>query len=207
MVILDGPQHSSGRPTMRYGARGIATVDITVFGPKVGVHSGNYGNWIPNPAQRLASLLASMKDEDGPRPGRRLQRWDRAVYAGGARDGRRRPGGCGADAEHVWRGRARAAYPEASGCAADPTLNVRGMASAFVGAGARTIIPDSATAAIDIRLVKETPQPAMIEKIRAHVASRAITWSIRIRTTRRGEVPARDRGRVEPQRADTQRSN
>jgi acetylornithine deacetylase/succinyl-diaminopimelate desuccinylase-like protein len=43
------------------------------------------------------------------------------------------------------------------------------MTSAFVGAGARTIIPDSATAAIDIRLVKETPAAAMIEKVRAHV--------------------------------------
>ena len=30
-----------------------------------GVHSGNYGNWMPNPALRLAALLASMKDDDG----------------------------------------------------------------------------------------------------------------------------------------------
>jgi len=60
MVILDGPEHSSGRPTVAFGARGIATVDLTVFGPKAGVHSGNYGNWVPNPAQRLATLLAAM---------------------------------------------------------------------------------------------------------------------------------------------------
>ena len=60
MVILDGPGHSSGRPTIAYGARGIATLDLTVFGPKSGVHSGNYGNWIPNPALRLATLMASM---------------------------------------------------------------------------------------------------------------------------------------------------
>src|SRR6516165_10110098 len=65
MVILDGPGHSSGRPTVAFGARGIATVDLTVYGPKTGVHSGNYGNWIPNPAMRLAQLLASMKTEDG----------------------------------------------------------------------------------------------------------------------------------------------
>jgi acetylornithine deacetylase/succinyl-diaminopimelate desuccinylase-like protein len=65
MVILDGPQHPSGRPTIAYGARGITSVDVTVYGPKVGVHSGNYGNWIPNPAQRLALLLASMKNEQG----------------------------------------------------------------------------------------------------------------------------------------------
>ena len=65
MVILDGPMHSSGRPTVVYGARGIVTLNLTVFGPKAGVHSGNYGNWVPNPAQRLAALLASMKGDDG----------------------------------------------------------------------------------------------------------------------------------------------
>ena len=36
-----------------------------MFGPKSGVHSGNYGNWMPNPAMRLAALLASMKDDTG----------------------------------------------------------------------------------------------------------------------------------------------
>src|SRR5215831_17373810 len=65
MVILDGPGHPSGRPTIAYGARGIKTLDLTVYGPKAGVHSGNYGNWIPNPAMRLASLIASMKNDDG----------------------------------------------------------------------------------------------------------------------------------------------
>jgi acetylornithine deacetylase/succinyl-diaminopimelate desuccinylase-like protein len=50
-----------------------------------------------------------------------------------------------------------------------PTLNVRGLSSAHVGAGARTIIPDRATAAIDLRLVKETPAPDLVEKVRAHV--------------------------------------
>ena len=65
MIIFDGPIHSSARPTVVFGARGILTFDLTVFGPKVGVHSGNYGNWVPNPAQRLATLLASMKNDDG----------------------------------------------------------------------------------------------------------------------------------------------
>ena len=52
-----------------------------------------------------------------------------------------------------------------------PTLNVRGLASAHVGAGARTIIPDRATAAIDLRLVKETPAADLVDKLRAHVRS------------------------------------
>jgi acetylornithine deacetylase/succinyl-diaminopimelate desuccinylase-like protein len=56
-----------------------------------------------------------------------------------------------------------------------PTLNVRGLTSAHVGAGARTIIPDRATAAIDVRLVKETRAADLVEKIRAHVRARGYT--------------------------------
>jgi acetylornithine deacetylase/succinyl-diaminopimelate desuccinylase-like protein len=169
MVILDGPQHSSGRPTIAYGARGIARVDITVFGPRAGVHSGNYGNWIPNPAQRLAVLLASMKDEtgrilvDGWNDGiDRLTPEEQKMIAAvpDDRDAILRAFGVAAP---------EAAYPRLQDALQYPTLNVRGMTSAFVGAGARTIIPDSATASIDIRLVKETPAEAMIDRIRAHL--------------------------------------
>jgi acetylornithine deacetylase/succinyl-diaminopimelate desuccinylase-like protein len=171
MVILDGPQHPSGRPTIAYGARGIARLDITIFGPKAGVHSGNYGNWIPNPAQRLALLLASMKNEDGRIL---VQGWndgideltpdEQAMVAAVPEDSSAMLRAFGVAAPET-------AYPTLQQALQYPTLNVRGMASSFVGAGARTIIPDSATASIDIRLVKETPAAAMIEKIRAHVAA------------------------------------
>ncbi len=61
------------------------------------------------------------------------------------------------------------AFPKLQQAMQYPTLNVRGLASAHVGAGARTIIPDRATAAIDVRLVKETRAADLVEKIRAHV--------------------------------------
>jgi acetylornithine deacetylase/succinyl-diaminopimelate desuccinylase-like protein len=171
MVILDGPQHASGRPTIAYGARGIASVDLTVFGPKVGVHSGNYGNWIPNPAQRLALLLASMKDEEGHIL---VKGWNDGIDKL-TPDEQTMLAAVPEDAATMLRtfgvAAPEAAYPKLQQALQYPTLNVRGMNSAFVGAGARTIIPASATAAIDIRLVKETPAEAMIEKIRAHVVA------------------------------------
>jgi acetylornithine deacetylase/succinyl-diaminopimelate desuccinylase-like protein len=171
MVILDGPQHPSGRPTIAYGARGIARVDITVFGPRAGVHSGNYGNWIPNPAQRLARLLATMKDDDG----RVLVKgWTDGIEAPSAEE-RKMLAGVPEDSAAMLKAfgvaAPEAAYPRLQDALQYPTLNVRGMQSAFVGAGARTIIPDSATASIDIRLVKETLPDAMIAKIRDHVAA------------------------------------
>jgi acetylornithine deacetylase/succinyl-diaminopimelate desuccinylase-like protein len=169
MVILDGPIHSSGRPTIAYGARGIVTLNLTVFGPKAGVHSGNYGNWVPNPAQRLASLLATMKDDDG------------RVLVAGFNDGiqplsaeeRAMVDAVPDDSADMLKTFGIAgpskAYPRLQDALQYPTLNVRGLVSAHVGAGARTIIPDRATAAMDIRLVKETRPDDLVEKLRAHV--------------------------------------
>lgn len=171
MIILDGPQHPSDRPTIAYGARGITRVDLTVYGPKVGVHSGNYGNWIPNPAQRLALLLASMKDDQG------------RVLVAGFNDGiaplsaeeQRMIADVPDDSAAMLRAfgvsAPETAYPKLQDALQYPTLNVRGMISAHVGSGARTIIPDSATASIDIRLVKETPAAAMAQKLRAHIVT------------------------------------
>jgi acetylornithine deacetylase/succinyl-diaminopimelate desuccinylase-like protein len=169
MVIFDGPVHSSGRPTVAFGARGIVTADLTVYGPASGVHSGNYGNWIPNPAQRLASLLASMKDDNG------------RVTVAGFYDGiapltsdeQSMLNGVPDDSERMLRAFGVAApeqaFPRLQEALQSPTLNVRGLLSSHVGPGARTIIPDRATAAIDVRLVKETLPEDMIRKIRAHI--------------------------------------
>jgi acetylornithine deacetylase/succinyl-diaminopimelate desuccinylase-like protein len=169
MVILDGPSHSSGRPTIVYGGRGIVTLDLTVYGPKSGVHSGNYGNWIPNPAARLAALLASMKDEDGrvrvagfydgipPLPAA-----ERAMLDAVPEDGPRILNTFGVAAPER-------AFPTLQQALQFPTLNIRGMTSAHVGRGARTIIPDSATAALDLRLVKETKPDDLVAKLRAHI--------------------------------------
>jgi acetylornithine deacetylase/succinyl-diaminopimelate desuccinylase-like protein len=169
MVILDGPIHSSGRPTIAYGARGIVTLNLTVFGPKAGVHSGNYGNWVPNPAQRLASLLATMTDDDG------------RVLVAGFNDGipplsseeRAMADAVPDDSVEMLKTFGIAApskaFPRLQDALQYPTLNVRGLLSAHVGAGARTIIPDRATAAVDIRLVKETRAVDLVEKLRAHV--------------------------------------
>src|SRR5207342_81329 len=65
LMLVDGPRHPSDRPTINFGARGIMNAVLTVYGPKSDLHSGNYGNWAPNPALALARLLASMKDDNG----------------------------------------------------------------------------------------------------------------------------------------------
>jgi acetylornithine deacetylase/succinyl-diaminopimelate desuccinylase-like protein len=65
LLLVDGPRHASDRPTLSFGARGIMNAVVTVYGPARDMHSGNYGNWAPNPALQLTRLLASMKDDNG----------------------------------------------------------------------------------------------------------------------------------------------
>ena len=168
LLIFDGPPHASNRPTVSFGARGIATATVTVFGPRVAQHSGHYGNFVPNPAFHLARLLASMKSADG------------VVQIPGFYDGVDIDDDTLAvldavpDDEAAILSSMGVAEPETVGESLQeslqfPSLNVRGMAAGWVGDEARTIIPPTATAEIDIRLVPESDAERLLGLVRAHI--------------------------------------
>lgn len=168
LVIFDGPPHASGVPTLKFGARGIATATLTVHGPRVPQHSGHYGNYVPNPAFRLAELLDSMKDDAGRVviPG-----W----YDGVAIDEetRRILRAVPDDEEAIRRELGIATIDSVAeslqGAVQYPSLNVRGMRAGWVGEEARTIIPATAVAELDIRLVVESDPEALLGSLREHI--------------------------------------
>ncbi|MEL6968676.1 MAG: M20/M25/M40 family metallo-hydrolase [Bacteroidota bacterium] len=167
-VILDGPPHITNPPTLVFGARGIATARITVYGPHVPLHSGHYGNYAPNPALRLAQLLASMKNDAGVVT---IPYWyegielDDEVKATLAQ--------VPDDLESINHKLGFAAPDQVGGSLQEaiqyPSLNVRGMSSGWVGAAARTIIPANAVANLDIRLVKESKPERLMDLLQAHI--------------------------------------
>lgn len=168
LVILDGPQHDSGRPTLVFGNRGITQATLTVFGPRAGLHSGHYGNYAPNPAIRLAQLLATMKDDAGRvtipgyYDGVELTQSERAVLSQVADDEaalRQRIGIAAAE-------KVGSNYQEALQY---PSLNVRGMAAAGVGAKAANIVPSEAVAEIDIRTTPSTDGRRLFGLIKRHI--------------------------------------
>lgn len=170
LVIYDGPPHASGEPTLTFGARGIARFTLTVHGPRVPQHSGHYGNFAPNPAMRLARILASMKDDQGRvtipgwYDGVELDAATREVLARVPDDERRIMREMGiADRDSVG-GNLQESLQY-------PSLNVRGMEAAWVGDEARTIIPATATAEVDVRLVRETDGERLLRLVRRHVES------------------------------------
>ncbi len=170
LLIFDGPPHASNEPTVTFGARGIATMTIVTYGPKVAQHSGHYGNFMPNPVFDLARILASLKDADGrvTLPG---------FYDGVAiSDEERRLLAAVPDDEAQILANAGVARPDAVAPSLQealqyPSLNVRGIRAAWVGDESRTIIPPSAIAEIDIRLVKESDGQRLIDLVSDHIRS------------------------------------
>lgn len=169
LIICDGPRHISNKPTLTFGARGIAKVTLQVFGPRVPQHSGHYGNYAPNPAYRLARLLAGMKDDYGrvTIPG---------YYDGIVLDEKTKTilSQVPDDEDFIKKNLGISATDRVGNNYQEsiqyPSLNIRGLTSAWTGQQARTVIPADATAEIDIRLVPESDPVRLIGLIRDYIS-------------------------------------
>jgi acetylornithine deacetylase/succinyl-diaminopimelate desuccinylase-like protein len=155
ILVMDGARHISNLPTLCYGARGIALATIKVFGPKTPLHSGQYGNFAPNPVFSAAKLIAGLKDENGHvllpgfYDGVELTSQDKILLSQIPEN------------PAALQQRLGIAKPDQIGDTYQeslqyPSLNVRGLKSAWVGKEVRTIIPSEVIIEIDMRLVPET---------------------------------------------------
>ena len=170
LLIFDGPPHASNLPTVSFGARGIATATLTTYGPRVAQHSGHYGNFVPNPAFDLVRILASMKSASGVvtiqgfYDGIALTEEVKAALA-------RVPDDEPAILRSMGVKRPDAVASTLQEAIQFPSLNIRGLGAAWIGDEARTIIPPTATAELDIRLVRETDPERLIGLVRSHIES------------------------------------
>ncbi len=165
----DGPVHQSRRQQVVFGVRGVVGAELTIYGPRRALHSGHYGNWAPNPAAMLASLLASMRASDG-----------RLTIAGFYDDV--------VPITDVERAAVRAAPPvddalrrelllgSTEGGAESvgervmlPALNVRGLRAGAVGAAAANAVPADARASLDFRLVANQRVDRVRELVESHL--------------------------------------
>jgi len=170
LIIYDGPRHITNQPTLTFGARGIATIQLTTYGPAVPQHSGHFGNYAPNPALRLSKLLASMKDEEGKvvipsfydeiAIDSETEKILKAVPDDEAQIKKR--------LQIVEADKVGEYYQESIQY---PSLNIRGMQSGWINEKVRTIIPGWARAEIDVRLVLESDPQRLLNLIKGHIES------------------------------------
>ncbi len=174
-LLLDGPVHQTRRMALYFGARGVADLEMTVYGSSRALHSGHYGNWAVNPIAELVRLLATMRDDEG-----------KILVSGFAESVRppteaekRAAAGVPPVEEELRRslelGRTEGGGRTLAELVLEPALNLRGIAGGAVGAATTNAIPTEATASIDFRLVPDLTPERVRERVEEHVRRQGFT--------------------------------
>jgi acetylornithine deacetylase/succinyl-diaminopimelate desuccinylase-like protein len=157
-LISDTHMVEARTPTITYGVRGMAYMEVEIQGPKHDLHSGAYGGVAHNPLQVTTEILAALHDDRGrvAIPGfydkvRPLIDDERAEFKRIPFDEEAFRQEVGAPA--LWAGEAGYTAPERLG--ARPTLELHGIRGGFVGDGQKTVIPARIVAKVSMRLVPD----------------------------------------------------
>ena len=170
-VISDTHALSEEQPMIDYGLRGLVYTEVTIKAFPKDIHSGVYGGNVVNPANILADIISSLKNKDHKItiPGfydnvRKLSKKERETLA-------KLP----LNEKHVQEetgakqivGEKEFTVHERAG--ARPTLDVNGIWGGYTGEGPKTIIPQSASAKISMRIVPNQTSKEIIEKFETHI--------------------------------------
>lgn len=155
VIISDSGFFDGNRPALTIGLRGITYMQVDVRNSDVDLHSGSYGGSVINPANALASMIASLHDESRhiTVPGFyddvvELSPEDRAAFAALPFSEANYLAGI-----HAKATQGEAGYSTVERRGGRPTLDVNGIWGGFTGDGSKTIIPAHAHAKISCRLV------------------------------------------------------
>jgi acetylornithine deacetylase/succinyl-diaminopimelate desuccinylase-like protein len=154
-VVSDTNQFARGVPAITYGLRGLAYMEVTVTGPSHDLHSGLFGGAVPNPANVLARLIASLHDAQGrvnvpgfyqdvtPLSPQERSQWQSLPFSEKEF----------AASVGLTEGTGEEGYTSLERKWARPTCDVNGITTGYQGPGAKTVIPSKASAKISMRLV------------------------------------------------------
>ena len=174
VAISDTGMVGPGRPTLTYGLRSVAAMELHVHGPAMDLHSGIFGGAVANPATALARLLASLHGPDGRvaiagfydrvRP---LENWEREMWKTLPITDEYLLKITGAPAPF-----GEAGYSSVERFSARPTAEVNGLGGGYQGEGSKTIIPAQAMAKLTFRLVPDQEPGEILALAVAHFQER-----------------------------------
>lgn len=157
VTISDTSMFAEDVPSITYGLRGLAYMEVEVFGPNRDLHSGVYGGAVANPLNVLCEIVAKLKDENGviQIPGfygkvKPLTDDERAAYKALPFDEAAYAAELG-----VPRTFGEDGYSSLERATGRPTLDVNGIWGGYQGEGAKTVLPSKAGAKISMRLVPD----------------------------------------------------
>ena len=155
IIVSDTALYNESTPGICYSLKGLAFMEIRVFGPGMDLHSGSYGGTVQNPGNALAEIVAGLKDTQGRClvPGfyddvLELDQEERDGFAELGYTDEILQKETGATAAFGESG-----FTTLERMWARPTCDVNGLVSGYGGEGAKTIIPANAMAKVSMRLV------------------------------------------------------
>src|ERR1700720_2760754 len=171
VMVSDTGMIAKGTPTMSYGLRGVAALELKVTGPKMDLHSGIFGGAVANPATSLAQLLATLHDRKGhiaidgfyddvvP-----LADWEREAWKQLPLD---------PDGEMLNETGAPSLFGEAGFSTleriwARPTAEINGIGGGYQGPGTKTVLPCYAIAKLAFRLVPNQYADVIVDLAKKH---------------------------------------
>jgi acetylornithine deacetylase/succinyl-diaminopimelate desuccinylase-like protein len=154
IVVSDTGFYEGNHPALTVSLRGITYLQVDVLGPRQDLHSGSFGGTVQNPANALAHILASLRDDQGRVmvPGF----YDECVVptADVRAEFERMPFDEAAFAAEIGVSSlfGEPGYSPLERKGIRPTLDINGLWSGFSGEGTKTIVPASAHAKLSCRL-------------------------------------------------------
>lgn len=170
VLVSDTALFGPGVPSITYGLRGLAYVEVTLTGPDRDLHSGIYGGAIENPINALARLISNLHDENHrvTLPGF----YDNVIAL--TAEEREGLGSLPFDADEwasdvgVDHVTTEGGYTPLEAATARPTLDCNGIWGGYTGEGAKTVLPAKASVKISTRLVPDQTPEEITEKIRLY---------------------------------------
>ena len=186
VIIPSTNQSIDGTVSLLLGAKGVIEVQLISSGEKWGrgpskdIHSSLKAN-VDSPAWRLIKALNTLVSEDGQTPA--IDGWFENVKPLTARQKELIAADVAASNEaddmkslgikHWYKDEdyLTASYRLAS----QPTVNIQGLVSGYMGPGGKTVLPGRAEAKLDLRLVPDMTKDEAVGKLKAHLAKRGFS--------------------------------
>ena len=170
VLVSDTALFAPGVPSIAYGLRGLAYVEVELTGPGKDLHSGVYGGGVENPINALCRMVSDLHDADhrvtvegfyddvvpltdDEREAYRALPFDQDAWMAEA---------------GISTPKTEAGYSVLEGTTGRPTLDVNGIWGGYTGEGAKTVLPSKATAKISCRLVPGQTPDDITDKLRRH---------------------------------------
>lgn len=175
VLISDTSLYEAGLPTITYGLRGLAYMEVEVAGPGKDLHSGSFGGAVANPINVLAEIIAKLHDKKGrvtiPNfyddvlPLSKEEKKNFELFNFSDKKFAKELG--------VQELAGESKFSTLERLWVRPTLDCNGIIGGFTGKGAKTVIASKASAKISMRLVPNQDPKKIAKSFTKYIKSLA----------------------------------